>query len=308
MNFLNHLLTVWETILSVVGYPFFSFKGIDISLAALLKFAVLLVLALLLLRQARHKTATVLVTKTRLSPGSAASITTLGYYVASVLVFFIILNTIGINLTQLTVIFGALGIGIGFGLQTIMNNFISGIIILTEQVIKTGDIVNLENGLSGEVKKIAIRFTVLKTGDGEDVIVPNSEFVSGKVKSWMYSDDWRRLTVPFMVAQSANPEEIVRLVTEAAREVKITREDETHPILVFFEGFGDSGLKFSLRVWCRMYQLLPNTGLHSDYYFALHSKLKAAGVELPFPQRDLHLRSVSSEAAATCKLPVEDRQ
>ncbi|WP_417909476.1 mechanosensitive ion channel family protein [Candidatus Electronema sp. PJ] len=297
MNFLNHLLTIWEIFLSALGYPFFSFNGIDVSLAALLKLAILLVFALLLLRRARRKAATVLVTKTRLSSGSAASITTLGYYVTSVLVFFIILNTIGINLTQLTVIFGALGIGIGFGLQTIMNNFISGIIILVEQVIKTGDIVNLENGLSGEVKKIAIRFTVIKTGDGEDVIVPNSEFVSGKVKSWMYSDDWRRLTIPFLVAQSANPEEIVRLAGEAAREVEITREDETHPILVFFEGFGENGLQFSLRVWCRMYQLLPNTGLHSDYYFVLHKKLKAAGIELPFPQRDLHLRSMAPEAA-----------
>ncbi|MCW5198863.1 mechanosensitive ion channel, partial [Desulfobulbus sp. F3] len=161
--------------------------------------------------------AVVLEKKTRLTTGSAASIITLGYYAASTLVFFIILNTIGINLAQITVVFGALGIGIGFGLQKITNNFISCIIILTEQVVETGYVVNLWNYLTGEIQKIAIRFTVIGTMNGYDVIVPNSEFVSGRVNSCTYTDDWRRLTVPFTVAQTADPEEIVLLATEAAR-------------------------------------------------------------------------------------------
>ena len=223
--------------------------------------------------------------------------TTLGYYLAVVPFFFFILSMIGVNLTQLTVIFGALGIGIGFGLQTIMNNFISGIILLAERAIRTGDIVNLESGVTGEVKKVAIRSTIIRTVNGDDIIVPNAEFVSGRVNTWTYNDDWRRLTVPFGVSYDSDPDEIVRLATEAAREVDITREDKDHPIRVFFEGYGESSLDFSIRVWCRIYQLRAFSGLRSDYYFALFRKLKEAGITIPFPQRDLHLRSVSRDAA-----------
>jgi small-conductance mechanosensitive channel len=291
------LRMMWERTLAAAYHPFLSFKDIHISIAALLKFIFLIILALLLLRMLRGKTAAMLERRTRLTPGTAASVATLGYYAAAALVFLVILNTVGINLTQLTVIFGALGIGIGFGLQAIMNNFVSGIILLAERVIKTGDIVNLDDGLIGEVKHIAIRATVIRTVNGNDVIVPNSEFISGRVNSWTYGDDWRRLSVPFGVSYDADPDEVARLAAAAARAVEITREDEAHPVLVFFEGFGDSSLNFCLKVWCRMRLLRPGTGLHSDYYFALFRKFKEAGIEIPFPQRDLRLRSVSPAAA-----------
>ena len=272
----NHLIGLWEILAAAARHPFVSLGGAEISAIFLFKTAVLLALAMLLLRRARCRTQEALEQKTRLAPGTAASISTLGYYAAAALSVLIILGAVGINLTQLTVVFGALGVGLAFGLQNILNNFVSGIILLIEQVIKVGDIVNLKDDLTGEVKRIAIRYTVIRTVNGDDVIVPNSEFVSGRVNSWTYADDWRRLTVPFSAAAGSDPETVVRLALEAAREVEITREDAAHPALVFFEGFGDSGLKFSLRVWCRMRQLQANTGLHSDYYFALHKKLNAA--------------------------------
>lgn len=271
MNIYNHLL-------AALYYPFLSFNDVAISIVFLLKITVLLVLAMFLLQRARRKTEAMLIRKTRLALGTAASVSTLGYYAAALLAVLIILGAAGINLTQLTVVFGALGIGIGFGLQNILNNFVSGIILLAEQVIKVGDIVNLKDEITGEVKKIAIRYTVIRTVNGDDVIVPNSEFVSGRVNSWTFTDDWRRLTIPFSVACGMEPDAVAQLAGEAAREVDITREDEAHPVLVCFEGFSDSDLKFSLRVWCRMRQLRPGTGLHSDYYFALHRKLKGAGV------------------------------
>ncbi|MCI5168317.1 MAG: potassium transporter KefA [Candidatus Electrothrix sp. GM3_4] len=263
----------------------------------ILKFIFLLILGMLILRLVRGKIMSVLRKKTRLSYGSVTSVTTLGYYFAVVFVFFIILNTMDIDLTQLTVIFGALGIGIGFGLQTIMNNFISGIILLAEQIIRTGDIVHLESGVTGEVKKVAIRSTIIRTVDGDDIIVPNSEFISGRVNTWTYKDNWRRITVPFGVSYDSDPVEVVRLAEETAREVKITREDGAHPVRVFFEGYGESSLDFSIKVWCRLFQLQAMTGLRSEYYFVLFRKFKEAGIEIPFPQRDLHLRSVSPNAA-----------
>ncbi len=287
----------WETSLSIIHFPFLSFSKIEITIAFILKFIFLLIFGLLALRLVRRKIMSVLRKKTRLSYGSVTSVTTLGYYFAVVFVFFIILNTMDVDLTQLTVIFGALGIGIGFGLQTIMNNFISGIILLAEQIIRTGDIVHLESGVTGEVKKVAIRSTIIRTVDGDDIIVPNSEFVAGRVNTWTHKDNWRRITVPFGVSYDSDPAEIVRLAEETAREVKITREDGAHPVRVFFEGYGESSLDFSIKVWCRLFHLQAITGLRSEYYFVLFRKFKEAGIEIPFPQRDLHLRSVSPNAA-----------
>ncbi|MDH3349076.1 MAG: mechanosensitive ion channel, partial [Desulfobulbaceae bacterium] len=290
----ENLKKTWQTTLSVLYYPFFSLGETSLTLAALMKFVSLLVVVLLLLRFLRAKALAILHQRTSLSLGAVTSITTLAYYFSVVFGVFGILSAVGVNLSHLAVIFGALGVGIGFGLQTIVNNFMSGIILLSEQVIKVGDIVNLESGVTGEVKRVAIRSTVIRTVNGDDVIVPNSEFVSGRVNTWTYGDDWRRLTVPFGVSYGSDPDEIVRIAEETAREVEITREDEEHPIKIFFEGFGDSSLDFSIRVWCRMHQLRALSGLRSDYYFLLFKKLKDAGVTIPFPQRDLHLQSIAS--------------
>jgi small-conductance mechanosensitive channel len=291
----------WENIFSVLYYPLFSTGEKNITLATIVKFIILLIVGLMFLRLTRRKVSVLLHTKTRLSFGTVTSITTLVYYVALVTYVFVILSAGGFNLSQFTVIVGAFSVGIGFGLQTIANNFISGIIMLTEQIIKAGDIVNLENGLTGEVKKVAIRSTIIRTVNGDDVIVPNSEFVSGRVNTWTYGDDWRRLTIPFGVSYGADPDEIARLAEEAAREVETTTEDADHPLRIFFEGYGESSLDFSIRVWCRMYRLKALSGLRSDYYFSLFRKLKNAGVTIPFPQRDLNLQSMSPEVLNTLK-------
>ncbi|MEA3545377.1 MAG: mechanosensitive ion channel, partial [Thermodesulfobacteriota bacterium] len=232
-----------------------------------------------------------------MSSGAINSITTLGYYACLLIGTLIILSSAGLDLSQLSIILGALGVGIGFGLQAITNNFISGIILLTEQTIKVSDYVHLGDGVVGEVKKMSIRTTTVRTVEGEDIIVPNSDFISTRVNTWTYDDDWRRLNIPFGVSYDSDPDEVKRLAEAAAREVGITQEDFIHPVLVFFEGFGDNSLDFSIRVWCRMTHLKAPSGLKSDYYFALFRKLKEAGITIPFPQRDLHLQSVSSAAA-----------
>ena len=291
----------WEKSKSVLYYPLLSVGGTSITLSAIVKLILLLIVGLILLRVARRKVATLLEAKTRLTFGSVTSITTLGYYVALVLGAFAILTTMGVNLSQITVIVGALGVGIGFGLQTIANNFISGIVLLSEQTIKAGDIVNLESGITGVVNNVAIRSTIIRTVNGDDVIVPNAEFVSGRVNTWTYGDDWRRLTIPFGVSYGSDPDVIVRLAEEAAREVEITREDADHPLRIIFEGFGNNSLDFSIRVWCRMYQLPVISGLRSDYYFILFRKFKEAGITIPFPQRDLHLQSISPQASGSLK-------
>ncbi|MBL0717551.1 MAG: mechanosensitive ion channel [Desulfosarcina sp.] len=287
-SFQKTFIKSWDTTRSILYYPLFVIGEDNITLASILKFIIMMIAVIVTLRLIRRKTAAIFYETTKMSTGSVNSITTLGYYVSLVIGFLIILTIIGIDLTQVTVLVGALGVGIGFGMQTIANNFISGIILLVEQSIKSGDIVMLGGGLTGEVKKVAIRATIIRTVNGDDIIVPNSEFVSGRVNSWTYGDNWRRLHIPFGVSYDSDPDEIVKLATDVAREVEITVEDRDHPILVFFNGFGDNSLDFSIRVWCRMTKLRAHSGLRSDYYFVLFRKLKEAGVVIPFPQRDLH--------------------
>ncbi len=286
----------WEQVRLVLTYPLFTMGDTSITLISFMKVLVLVFIGIWLLKVVRRKTARILTAKTAMSPGAVNSLTTLVYYAALVLGVLVILSTIGFNVSQLGVVFGALGVGIGFGLQTVFNNFISGIILLTEQTIQVGDYVQLQTGVDGEVKKISIRATIVRTFEGEDVIVPNSEFVSSRVNTWSYGDNWRRLKIPFGVSYGADPDEVVRLATEAAREVVTTKEDASHPLRVFFEGFGNNSLDFSIRPWCWMKR--GHSGMLSDYYFVLFRKLKAAGIEIPFPQTDLHLKSIAPEVLA----------
>ncbi len=290
-----HYNDLKEKALDVLYYPLFSLGGSTINLYIILKIITFFLLGLATLRFIRRKIENLLAKRAKMSPGAINSITTLGYYASILLCSVVILEAAGLDLSQLGIIVGALGVGIGFGLQTITNNFISGIILLTEQSVKVGDYVTLEGGIIGEVRKMTIRSTVIRTAESEDIIVPNSDLISNQVRTWTYGDDWRRLNIPFGVSYDADPDEVVRLAEEAAREVVITREDFKHKIGVFFEGFGDNSLDFSLRVWCRMINLQAPAGLMTDYYFALFRKLKQAGIEIPFPQRDLHLQSLSPE-------------
>lgn len=284
-----------ERVQNVVYYPLFSIGTSFVTLSIILKIIFLLFAGVITLRLLRRQIARLLEKKMGMSIGAINSITTLGYYISLLIGTLIVLSSAGLDLSQLSIILGALGVGIGFGLQSITNNFISGIILLTEQSVKVGDYVHLGDGLVGEVKKMTIRATVVRTVEGEDIIVPNSEFISTRVNTWTYGDDWRRLNIPFGVSYDSNPDEIVQLAEAAAREVDITREDFMHPLKIFFEGFGDNSLDFSIRVWCRMTNLKAPSGLKSDYYFALFRKLQEAGVTIPFPQRDLHLQTTSPE-------------
>ncbi|MCX5869651.1 MAG: mechanosensitive ion channel [Deltaproteobacteria bacterium] len=295
---LVYLTSKWEQIRIVLFYPLITIGETAITLISICKVLVLLLIGVRLLKVIRRKTANLLAERTAMTPGAVNSMTTLVYYAALVIGILILLSTIGFNVSQLGIIFGALSVGLGFGLQTIANNFISGIILLTEQTIQVGDYVELQAGTTGEVRKISIRATIVRTFDGEDVIVPNSELVSSRVNTWSYEDNWRRLKVPFGVSYDSDPAEVVRLAEEAAREVRVTKEDTAHPLRILFEGFGNNSLDFSIRPWCWMNELNAQTGMISDYYFVLFKKLKEAGIGIPFPQTDLHLKSISPEVLA----------
>ncbi len=201
----------------------------------------------------------------------------------------IIVQSTGIDLSALTVLAGAAGVGIGFGLQTIISNLVSGVIILFERPIKVGDRVDV-GSVHGDVERISVRATTIVTNENIAIIVPNSEFVSSKVTNWSFTDAKIRFDVPVGVSYATDPRQVTDLLLEAAREHAGVLD--TPPPKVLFEEFGDSSLNFTLQVWTTAYATRPRT-LRSELNYAIAATFKENHIEIPFPQRDLHVRSGS---------------
>jgi potassium efflux system protein len=214
----------------------------------------------------------------------------IGHYLIVAVAVFAALQIVGFNLSSLAFAAGAIGIGVGLGLQSVVNNFVSGLILLFERTLKVGDFVELESGLQGTVRSINVRSTVLTTNDNLDVVVPNSEFTNGVLSNWTMSDAGRRIHVPFGVAYGTDKELVRRAALEAAARVDATDISPNRPPQVWLVGFGDSSLNFELVVWVGREALLRPGNTRASYYWELETSFREHGVEIPFPQRDLHLR------------------
>lgn len=202
------------------------------------------------------------------------------------------LNVIGIDLTALAVFSGAIGIGIGFGLQAIFSNLVAGIIMLFEGGIKVGDFVDLDQGLTGEVKEIGIRATRVTTNDNVDILVPNAEFINNRMTNWTLREGFRRIRFFFGVAYGTDKELVRKAALEAAEDVphQLQGTGALAPE-VWLTGFGDSSLDFELVVWLAPEAVKRPGRVNADYTWALETALTKCGIEIPFLQRDLHFRS-----------------
>jgi small-conductance mechanosensitive channel len=203
------------------------------------------------------------------------------------------LTYLGFELTSLAFLGGAIGVGIGFGLQNIFSNFISGIIILVEKTLKIGDYVDLQSGVRGTVTEISMRYTRVTTNDSVDILVPNSEFINGRVTNWTFSERSRRLRIPFGVAYGSDKNAVRDAAIAAAKTVEDGGLiiDDAHPVSVVLRGFGDSSLDFELRVWVGAKLITRPGGTTSQLLWALEEELTKRGIEIPFPQRDIRVRS-----------------
>lgn len=203
----------------------------------------------------------------------------------------VVLNHAGIDLSSVALLGGAVAFGLGFGLQNVFSNFISGIIILLEGTMRVGDFVDLESGVRGHVKEIAMRYTRITTNDEIDVLVPNSEFINGRVINWTFDATWRRMRVPFGVAYGT-PKELVReAAVAAARRVEGILDEPGHEPTAWLNAYGDSSMDYELVVWANRKLTTSPGSTHAKLMWALDDELHARGVEIPFPQRDLHVRS-----------------
>ncbi len=203
------------------------------------------------------------------------------------------LAAIGLDLTKVAIFASALGVGIGFGLQTVVNNFISGLLLLFERSLKIGDFVELESGVTGEITDISIRATRVTTNDNIDILVPNSEFVNGRVTSWTLREISRRIRIPFGVAYGVDKELVKKAALEAAASVPFSVATEgPRRSQVWLVGFGDNSLDFELVVWLTADAVKRPSSVEAAYYWALEDCLEKYEIEIPFPQRDLHVRTL----------------
>ncbi len=205
---------------------------------------------------------------------------------------FVALSSIGLDLSNLALVAGALSLGIGFGLQSIVNNFVSGLILLFERNIKIGNFIEVANGTTGIVKEINVRTTLINTNDNIDIILPNSELVGSSVINWTLREAVRRMKIPFGVAYGSDKDLVKKAVLEAADEVPYTyKGDKNRDPQVWLTEFGDSSLNFQLVVWVSPEMVKRPARVHAAYMWEIETMLGKYDIEIPFPQMDLHLKS-----------------
>ncbi len=219
--------------------------------------------------------------------GAQNAIGTILRYVILLVGFLIIIQTVGINLTTLNVLAGAVGVGVGFGLQNIASNFISGLIILLERPIKVGDRIEV-GSVNGKVMAIGTRATRVQTNDNIAIIVPNSQFISENVVNWSFGTERVRFRIPVGVSYDSDMELVTRLLKEVGEEDPDILSDPKPN--VWLKEFGDSSVNFELLVWTET-QIQRPGGFKSKLNYEIWRKFAENNIEIPFPQRDVHFRS-----------------
>jgi small-conductance mechanosensitive channel len=292
LNEFRILRPLADSLRSVLGYPL-KIGEISLTLGNIVLFVLSVYVAFWLARTIRAVLAEEVLPNMSLPRGVGNSVSTLTYYGVVLLGFIAALAVAGFEVGQFAIVFGALGVGIGFGLQNVVNNFVSGLILMFERPIQPGDVVEV-TGTSGRVREIGMRATTLRTFEGADVVVPNGSLLSEKLINWTLSDMNRRLDVNVGVAYGTDPTRVLDLLLDVARSTRgVATEPE--PIAIFI-GFGASSLDFSLRAWTSNFA--EWLSIRSNLTVAVHDAIVGAGIEIPFPQQDLHLRSISPEVRA----------
>ncbi|XPV67556.1 MAG: mechanosensitive ion channel domain-containing protein [Halarcobacter sp.] len=215
-----------------------------------------------------------------------------GFYLIIFITIIIAMNSLGIDMSSISLIAGALSIGIGFGLQTVVSNFIAGIILMFERTIRIGDVIEINDVLKGTVTDIRVRSTTIKTFDNIDIVVPNSSFIQNNVINWTLEDKSRRLHVPFGVAYGTKIEEVKKIILEELKnsDLKFIREDKDKQAEIRFEGMNNSSVDLELLVYIRVNDRITPNSLKSDFLLLIYNALYKHNIEIPFPQLDLHIK------------------
>jgi small-conductance mechanosensitive channel len=266
--------------------PLFTLGGADVSAAGVLKFLVFVAIVFWLGLKLRRALRRRILPRLQVDPGVADTLSNIAGWTAIGVGILVALQTIGLKLSTLNVVFGALGIGVGFGLQTVVSNFVAGIIILVERPIQIGDRIQLGE-LHGRVARIRFRATEVITNDNIAFIVPNSEFIAQQVINWSRGGNRIRVRIPVHVAYGSDPEVVRRALLDAADQLDVVLKEPKPEVRL--TAFGESSLQFELLGWTS--EMLQRRGAFiSRVNFAILGSLSRHGIAIPFPQRDVTVR------------------
>ena len=222
---------------------------------------------------------------------------------------FLAMNAVGLDLSSFAIFAGALGVGVGLGLQGVVKEFVSGLVLIFDRVVNIGDYVEIEGGARGTVQEIGPRATRIRNNDNIDILVPNSKLVENPITNWTLHGEGRRIHIPFSVAYGSDKELVRDVVLKAAHDVPFTLPDEgARKSQVWLVGLGDSSLEFELLVWPTLDAVKRPAAMQAAYTWAIEDALRCAGIEMPFPQMDVHLRDLFGlqKEAARRALKLED--
>ncbi len=283
----EEIKVITDSIYTIFTTSLFSLGDTDISISTILYLILAFVILTFLASRSKRILTDKILAKVNMEVGARASIGTITKFSIIVIGTIVIMQSAGIDLSALTLVAGALGVGIGFGLQNITDNFISGIIILFEKPIKVGDRIEVGD-IQGNVTSISFRATQVLTNDNISVIVPNSEFISSRVINWSHNDRNIRFRIPVGVSYNEDPEKVKKILMQVA-------DDNPHilknpPPNVLFDEYADSSINFSLAVWTTTHTDKPRI-LKSELYFEIFKRFREENVEIPFPQRDIHVKT-----------------
>ncbi len=288
----EYLSEAYTTLEGFLQYPLFSMGETDITLGLMLYLIISMILLFFLSGKFQSLMQNRILLRYKVELGLRQAISTIIRYVVIVVGIIVIIQSTGIDLSFLTVLAGALGVGIGFGLQNVTNNFVSGIVILLERPIKVGDRIEITNPagetINGDVVNISGRATTVLTNDNIAIIVPNSDLITATVINWSYNDRRVRFNFKIGVHYKEDPAVIKKILKEVAAENDGVLNSPSPDVL--FDDFADSAMVFILRVWTTRYIQKPGV-LKSQLFYAVHKKFKENNIEIPYPQRDLHLIS-----------------
>ncbi len=282
----QRLAEIWAVVVEVWNYPLATVAEGPITVGKIVGGVALLFFGYVLSKMIARLFGTRFLPRMKVTPSAAAALQSVLFYVLVVIFAIIALRVVNIPLTAFTLLGGALALGVGFGSQNIINNFISGLILLVERPIKVGDLIQLDD-LYGNVEHIGARSTRIKTGSHLEIIVPNSSFLENNVVNWTLSDDRVRTVVKVGVIYGSPTREVTRLLVKAVTEHgQVLPKPEP---IVLFTDFADNSLNFEVHFWIKMRTVMERLRIESDVRYMIDQSFREAGLVIAFPQRDVHL-------------------
>ena len=279
----------WDKIKNIWDFTLFPVDGKNVTVGQLVIALLILVTGMIVIRFITSIVASGLKRSTRINPQAGIILQRIVFYALLSLLVVSCLQVVGIPVTTLTVVGGALAIGIGFGTQNIVNNFISGLILLIEQPIRVNDMIEIDDHL-GKIAAINSRCTRLRRIDGIDVLIPNSKLLENSVVNWTLTDDIVRGDVEVGIAYGSDTELARKILLEITEsENRIIKNDPVHAVKVFFNSFGDNSLVFNVYFWMHASSVGQIKELCSDLRFEIDKRYRDAEICIAFPQRDVHL-------------------